>query len=136
MMMGRSQKFIWLLPAILILSFAQLALSQDEIPTIAARDFWQEFEDDRPQAETKYIGQTLNYTGVVVDTGISIYLTPNVMLSDSPDGRTYLICVLPRADVNKLSQFKKGEQVTLTGRVYRSKAGGGVVIKECKRVDR
>jgi len=130
-----SKYLIWILPAVLILSLVQLALAQDEIPTITARDFWQEFEDDRPNAEAKYIGQTLSYTGIVVDTGISIYLTPNVMLSDSPDGRAYLICVLPRADVNKLSQFKKGEQVTMTGRVYRSKAGGGVVIKECKRVE-
>ena len=102
---------------------------------MTAKDFWQEFQDDRHNAEAKYIGQTLNYTGVVVDTGISIYLTPNVMLSDSPGGRTYLVCVPPRADVNKLSEFKKGEQITMTGRVYRSKAGGGVVIKESKRVD-
>ena len=132
----RYSKLLFLaLLTILVLNFAQLAFSQDEIQTINAKDFWQEFNDDMDAAKAKYIGQTMNFTGVVVDTGVSIYMTPNVRLSDSPDGIAYLICVLPRADMGKLSEFKAGEQVTMNGRVYSSKAGGGVVIKECKRVD-
>lgn len=120
--------------ALLTIALAGPAFAQDP-PTISVKDFWQEFETDRQAAEAKYIGMALNYTGVVLDTGTSIYLTPNIMLSDSPVGQTYLICVLPRADADKLADFKKGDQVIMTGRVYRSKAGGGVVIKECKRVD-
>ncbi|MDL2263057.1 OB-fold putative lipoprotein [Synergistaceae bacterium OttesenSCG-928-I11] len=132
----RHSKFIALILAtVLVLVFAQIAFSETGIQTIGAKNFWQEFEDDREKAEAKYIGQTLNFTGVVTGTGISIYLTPNVMLSDSPNGRTHLVCVLPRADVGKLSEFKKGEQATLMGRVYRSKSGGSVVIKECRRVE-
>ena len=115
-----------------IFSFSQFAFCGE---TISAKGFWQEFQNDRQKAEAKYLGQTLSYTGVVTGTGISIYMTPNVMLSDSADGQNYLICVLPRADVNKLSDFSKGDLVTMTGRVNSSKAGGGVVIKECRRVN-
>ena len=81
-----------------------------------------------------YLGKTVNINGVVVNTGISIYLTPNVMLSDKSDGSIYVICVLPRSDTGTLSGFKKGEQVSMTGRVYSSKIEGGVVIKECRRM--
>ena len=124
-------RYTKLILVLFILSFTQSAFSEG---TISAKDFWQEFQNDKQKAEAKYIGQTLNYTGIVTGTGISIYMTPNVMLSDSADGQNYLICVLPRADVNKLTDFKKGDTVTMTGRVNSSKAGGGVVIKECKQV--
>ena len=124
-------RYTKLIVVLFILSFAQSAFSEG---TISAKDFWQEFQNDKQKADAKYIGQTLNYTGIVTGTGISIYMTPNVMLSDSADGQNYLICVLPRADVNKLTDFNKGDTVTMTGRVNSSKAGGGVVIKECKQV--
>ena len=119
--------------AVLLLSSAWSAFAQDPSRTFSAREFWQKFEDDRQKAEAEYIGKTMTFTGVVVETGMSVYLTPNVRLSDSPDGRVYLICVLPRVDTGKLSGYAKGEQVTMTGRVYRSRPDGGVVVKECGR---
>ena len=131
----RHSKLSMLVITIFLISFfIYPAFSQDGIITISAKDFWLEFQNDKHTAESKYIGQTMNYTGVVVGTGISIYMTPNVMLSDNIDGSVYLICVLSRGDVDKLSQFKKGDTITMNGRVYRSKTGGGVVIKECKQV--
>ncbi len=126
------------LPVVLIallLSVAGPAVAQEPGQTISAEELQRQFENDRQTAEATFIGKTLNYTGVVVGTGMSIYLTPNVMLSDRPDGPAYVICVLPRADAGRLSEFTKGEQVTMTGRVYRGKSGGGVVVKECRRVD-
>lgn len=119
---------------ILASSLADTAFSQD-FQAVSAKDFWLEFEADREKAEARYVGRTMNFTGVVTDTGTSIYLTPNVMLSDGADGRTYLICVLPRADAGRLADFKKGDLVTMNGRVYRAKAGGGVVIKESKKIE-
>jgi len=123
------------LSAILVLTFSGAAFSQDSTRTFSVREFWLEFENDRQKAETEFIGKTLKYTGVVVETGMSIYLTPNVRLSDNPDGRIYLICVLPRGDVGTLKEYKKGETVTMIGRVYRSRPDGGVVAKECRRTD-
>ena len=114
--------------------FTGTALGQEPPKTFPVREFWQEFEKDRQKAEKDFIGQYFNFTGVVVDTGMSIYMTPNVMLSEAPEGPIYLICVLPRTDVGTLSEYKNGDRVTMTGRVHHSKSGGGVVIKECKRV--
>ncbi len=128
-----SQRYLIPLAVLLLLTFAGTVMAQDDARTFAAKEFWQEFENDREKAETAFIGKTMTFTGVVVETGMSIYLTPNVKLSDSPDGPVYLICVLPRADAGKLSTFKKGERVTMTGRVYSSKAGGGVVLKDCRQ---
>ena len=132
--MKASTFFTSALLGILLLFFAGTAFAQNGSPTFSAREFWQKFEDNRDKAEAEFIGKTFNFTGIVVETGMSVYLTPNVRLSDTPDGTAYLICVLPRADTGTLSEYKKGDQVTMTGRVYRSKSGGGVVIKECKRV--
>jgi hypothetical protein len=127
--------FMPALVVVLFLAFAETAVSQDSPQTFSAKEFWQKFEDDRPGAEAEFIGKTMSYTGVVVETGMSIYMTPNVRLSDSPNGPVYLVCVLPRADVGKLSSYKKGDRVTMTGRVYSSKSGGGVVVKESRRAD-
>ena len=131
--MRSSKVFIPTMLVVLFLSFVGTALGQDASKTVSAKEFWQEFETDREKADAEYIGKTMNFTGVVVETGMSIYLTPNVKLSDSPDGPSYLICVLPRADAGKLSEYTKGDKVTMTGRVYSSKSGGSVVVKECRR---
>ena len=130
-MEGNMQKTILLVAALFL--FSGTAISQKPSVTFPAKDFWQKFEDDRQKAKEEYIGKTMNFTGVVIETGMSIYLTPNVKLSDSPDGPVYLICVLPRADTGKLSEYTKGDRITMTGRVYSSNPGKAVVIKECKR---
>ena len=131
----RAKLILAVLPVIMILIFSRTAFSQDAQKTFSASEFWQEFENGREKAEAEYLGKTLNYSGVVVETGMSIYLTPNVRLSDSPDGKIYLTCVLPRDKAHTLSEYKKGDLVTMRGRVYRSKSGGGVVVKECARVN-
>ena len=121
--------------AVLLPAFAGAAFSQDSPQTFSAKEFWQKFEDDRQGAEAVYIGKTMTFTGVVVETGMSIYLTPTVRLSDDAEGWQYMVCVLPRADAGKMSEFKKGARVTMTGRVYSSRPDGGVVVKECRRAD-
>lgn len=125
-----------MVPLAVVLIFAGTAFSQgaDTPKTVNARDFWQAFQNDREKAEKAYIGETVNLSGIVVSTGISVYMTPNVMLSDQAGGTAYVVCVLPRTDAGKLSGFRLGQQVTMTGRVYRGKAGGGIVVKECRQV--
>ena len=129
------QLFISTLVAALVLFLAGTAFSQEPPQTFSAREFWQKFENNRHKAEDEFIGKTMTFTGVVVETGMSIYLTPNVRLSDSPDGPIYVICVLPRAEAGTLSKYKKGDRVAMKGRVYSSKSGRGVVIKECRPVE-
>ena len=98
------------------------------------QQFWQTFQDGPEKAEQAFLGKTINISGIVVDTGISIYLTPNVRLSDKSEGSAYVVCVLPRSDTDTLSSYKKGERVAMTGRVYSHRAGERVVIKECRRL--
>lgn len=98
---------------------------------LEAKDIWTEFQQDQAGAEARYSKGRILVTGIVVETGMSRYATPNVRLSDEPGGQVYVICVLPRADFPKLSSFSKGRRATLSGE-YRHNRSGPVVIKECR----
>ena len=80
------------------------------------------------------IGQIVQVKGIVLSTGISRFMTPNVMLSDSDGGPVQVICVLPRLDAGKLSDFKPGQSVTMAGRVLKV-TERGVLLKESKAVE-
>ena len=99
-----------------------------------ARQLWQIFKESHNRAEQELVGKTVQIQGVVIETGTSIYLTPNVRLSDTANGQIYVTCVLPRSDSGLLSSFRPGEQVTMKGRVYRFSSNEYVVIKESQRV--
>lgn len=99
-----------------------------------AKNLHHYFEENWEEASSKLMGKTIAVSGVVTETGMSIYATPNVMLSDSANGRRYAICVLPRADSGTLSQYKAGQQVIFQGRVYRVTDGGEIVLKDCRKM--
>lgn len=80
------------------------------------------------------VGQVVQVQGVVHSTGISRYMTPNVMLSDSDGGMVHVICVLPYLDVAKLVDFKAGQSVIMTGRVLKL-TERGVLLKESKLLE-
>ena len=102
-----------------------------------ARRLWLAFQDNRTGAEARLLETTVTVSGIVVDTGMSIYLTPNVKLSDAPGSGAYIVCVLPRSDTGLLSGFAKGDRVTMSGKVYRANPdGGSIVLKQCARVTR
>jgi hypothetical protein len=98
---------------------------------LEARALWQAFQADQRGAADTYFTRQVTVSGVVVETGMSIYATPNVKLSDAQGGDVYVICVLPRADAFKLSDFTIGERASLVGTV-RHNNKGAVVIKECR----
>jgi hypothetical protein len=58
-------------------------------------------------------------------------MTPTVMLSDREGGPVQVICVLPRLDAVKLSDFTANQSVVMSGRVN-SLSERGVVLKDCK----
>ena len=133
--------FVPLLLLCLACSQAFAAEPTEKAPEVTvkfeAHQLWQLFRNDQSKAEQELIGKTIQITGMVVETGMSIYLTPNVRLSNTSDNMVYVTCVLPRGDTALLSNFTKGEQVTMSGRVYRfSPRTETVVIKESKRVVR
>ena len=119
---------------ILLLGLSTMsATSGTERSVISAHELRKAFDDDKNAAEARYLGNTISVEGVVLSTGMSRYLTPNVVLSDREGGEVKAICVLPRLDANKLSDFKIGQTVTMSGRVYRL-SDRGVVLKECQAV--
>lgn len=113
-----------------------LALGVRALPAadapVEAAVLWREFKDDQDKAEARYAKGRVRVTGVVAETGMSRYATPNVRLSDKEGGTVYVICVLPRADVFKLSSFTVGGRATLSGE-YRHHYNGPIVIKECRQ---
>ena len=96
---------------------------------ITAHELHKTAADDSGAAEARYLNKTVLVTGIVVSKGISRYLTPNVVLSSSKGGPELIICVLPRLDAGKLSDFEPGQTVTFSGRVHRLSTR--VVMKEC-----
>ena len=113
-----------------LLTISSVMAGEERI-AITARDLRQAFAEDKSTTEAAYLGKTILVKGIVGSTGMSIYLTPTVILSDSEDGPIQAICMLPRLDVGKLSDFKPGQSVTMSGRVYRL-SERGVVLKECQ----
>ena len=100
---------------------------------VEVKVLWQEFQDNQQAAADKYFTHDVTVSGVVVKAAMSIYATPAIQLSDVKAGEAYVICVLPRADTLKLSDFKPGERATLIGTV-RHNNKGVVVIKSCRAV--
>ena len=100
---------------------------------IAAYDIHKAASDDSKAADAQYLGKTILVKGIVVSKGISRYLTPTVTLSSREGGPELIICVLPRLDVGKLSNFEPGQSVTFSGRVQR--LGERIILKECTAVE-
>ena len=100
-----------------------------EPQVISAQDLHRAASVDPRAAEAQYLNKTVLVTGIVVSKGMSRYLTPNVVLSASEGGSELVICVLPRRDAGKLSDFEPGQRVTFSGRVHR--IGERIVMKEC-----
>ena len=101
-----------------------------EQPVITAQNLQRAIADDPKAAETLYLNKTILINGIVVSKGISRYLTPTVTLSGSAEGPEMVICVLPRFDAGKLSDFQLGQSVTFSGRVQAMSRL--VIMKECK----
>ena len=119
--------------ACIILPGAPSAFSAEQ-KIVAAHDLLKAFTDNRNAAEEQYLGKIILINGVVLATGISKYMTPNVELSDRKDGVTQVICVLPRLDADKLSGFAPGQNVTMSGKVYKH-SSGRMIVKECGIVE-
>ncbi len=123
---------IFLLVAIVLciaLSHAAFRYGDDNMNKIC--DVYELYNDLNNETATFEFDDALTVNGVVVETGISIWATPYVSLSDKKDGTVYVTCVLPRADTLKLKDFKKGEKVTMQGNYY--DFHNKVIIKKCKK---
>jgi len=108
------------------------------VPSVFANELttpgalWASFQANPDAFREKHSGTKINVSGVVADTHISIYLTPVVSLVDKVGEESKVICVLPnRSDASKLSNYKKGERVKMTGNFYAAREEK-IVIKQCQ----
>ena len=120
------RKFSILLPAICFL--ASLAFANEEA---TPGSLWTAFQAEPDAFRQKYNGAKITVSAMVADTHISIYLTPVVSLVDKAGDEVKVICVLPRTDAGKLSSFKQGEMVKMTGNFYAAREEK-IVIKQCQ----
>jgi len=107
-----------------------LVVFSAEPQVITVQELQKALTDNRKETETQYLQKNIIVRGIVVSKGISRYLTPNVVLSVTAGGPELVICVLPRADTGKLSDFQIGQTVAFSGRVQAMSQR--VVMKECK----
>jgi len=91
---------------------------------------WKAYQTNPEKFVENHTGTKINIEATVEDTHISIYLTPVVSLVDKNGEVPKVICVLPRTDTPKLSNYKKGEKVKMTGNFYA--AHEKIVIKQCQ----
>lgn len=112
-------------------AFVKPSFSEQTNP--AVKDVFTVYNELMSQEYKPEFDDPITVTGIVTETGISIYATPYINLSNEKNGTVYATCVLPRTDALKLKEFKKGEKVILQGNFYafRDKA----VIKKCKKIE-
>ena len=99
--------------------------------TATPSSLWAEFQAEPDAFRQKYNGGKITISAIVADTHISIYLTPVVSLVDKSGDEVKVICVLPRTDTGKLSSFKQGAKVKMTGSFYAAREEK-IVIKQCQ----
>jgi hypothetical protein len=92
---------------------------------------WAEFQAEPDAFRQKHSGGKITISAIVADTHISIYLTPVVSLVDKSGDEVKVICVLPRTEAGKLSSFKQGAKVKMTGNFYAAREEK-IVIKQCQ----
>jgi len=93
--------------------------------------FWQEFAADKDGAQDRYAGHPVTVRGVIISGADGLTATnAGVRLSDEINGRSQVICMWPQEQIDRLSDYKPGDRVIMTGRVDRH-SEEGILLHEC-----
>ena len=98
------------------------------------------FTESPSDTRAQYMGKNVQIKGIVVDKGMSRYMTPYVELSENGKGPAPARCVLPYSGMaywNRSAQlvdFEQGQTVTMSGRVNNLNENR-VLLKESKSVE-
>ncbi|MCL2283138.1 MAG: hypothetical protein FWC26_07460 [Fibromonadales bacterium] len=110
--------------------FAAISIAFANEPTTPGA-LWKAFNADPSAFKEQNNGKKITILATIADTYMSIYMTPVVSLVDKAGEESKVICVLPRSDSGKLSTYKNGEKVKMTGSFY-SAHDEKIVIKQCQ----
>ena len=115
------------------------ATSETEEEIFAPQDLPKAFAKNPSEAKAQYMNKTVQIKGIVVDKGMSRYITPNLELSENGEKPAPAICVLPYVGIAywnrsaQLDDFEIGQTVIISGRVH-SLNENRVLLKESKVV--
>lgn len=102
---------------------------------ISAIDLYNEFKADVSSATSKYTGKNIVASGIVVRTGPDIHGTPSIELSDTEDGKVYVLYVVN--SFHQLDEVSVGEKVTMKGNFHIFSSGDwGVVLKQGEIIEK
>ena len=126
---------------VIVVSLAGYAWSAatfgSEEKVFAPHDLPNAFAKNSTEVKAQYMGKTVQIKGIVVDKGMSIYMTPYVELSEDGKEPALARCVLPYSGMaywnrsDQLSDFEQGQTVTISGRVHNLNENR-VLLKESK----
>jgi hypothetical protein len=112
-------------------------VSGSEAEVISIAGIRRDSKADIDSARERYLNKRVVIKGVVVSTGMSMYMTPTVLLADQGEEA---LCVLPYVGIGllerkaQLSDYKEGQAVTMSGRIH-AMSIERLVLKECKTED-
>lgn len=94
------------------------------------------FNSDDAEREKTYAEHPVVVKGIATYVGPDQYSLPSVSLSDSVEGKMYVLCVLPFGDFFKLGDIAVGQEVTFSGELRgRARGEGFIVLKKCVIVE-
>ena len=94
------------------------------------------YNGDPEEQKSAYADRPVVVKGIATYVGPDQFGLPAVNLSDSAEGKTYVLCVLPFNDFFKLGDVRVGQEITFSGEL-RGRAGeeGFIVLKQCRIVE-
>ena len=92
-----------------------------------AKELCNQFEEDLYGSLAIYEDKRFDVTGVAIMVGRDIHNLPTVQLSNEVNGRCYVHCIFPTADV--LDKVKVGDRVTIRSNYLVMSNKFGVVMK-------
>lgn len=106
-------------------------LKQEEATIeVTAIKLSEEYDANKVAADAKYKDRRLKVTGIIDGIGKDILDDPYVTLEGMPNRLFGVQCMFPKSKEQKLINLKKGQEITLVGKIS-GELIGNVVLREC-----
>ena len=119
-----------LLAAVLLYSCGAFAAGAPSVVTALEL-----YSGDIEEWKETYAGQPVVVRGIATYVGPDQFGLPSVNLSDTAEGETYVLCVLPFSDFFKLGDVAVGQEATFSGELRGRVGDGFILLKNCTIVE-
>ena len=108
-----------------------LKQEQEEVTVeVTAIKLSEEYDANKVAADAKYKDKRLKVTGIIDGIGKDILDDPYVTLEGMPNRLFGVQCMFSKSKEQELINLKKGQEITLTGKMS-GEMIGNVVLREC-----